>query len=282
LAIGAYPIASHSVAPLATEKDRYLKFILDLVEAKRIDFVFPIHDEEIRVLLKARDSGSPLPMSSNSGRSVEICTDKLEMARRCSEWGIPAPKTLVFEEFAADPFFPVFSKPRQGVGSTNVHTILHEDDFKKTVGQKDLIYQELCSAPELTVDVLATEFGTVAVARERIEIKAGVATKCKVWSSVDIHDLAERVSRAFNLKGLFCFQVMTQNGHLVVTDINPRSGGATAMTLAAGVNLYDAYFRGEFEGYRREDVIALKEAALSLQPVFVARYFEEHVNHGIS
>jgi biotin carboxylase len=66
--------------------------------------------------------------------------------------------------------------------------------------------------------------------------------KARLHFDAELHELAERVAAAVGLVGSFCLQVMKdENGRWVVTDVNPRMGGGTAMSLAGGLDFAAAH-----------------------------------------
>ena len=74
-----------------------------------------------------------------------------------------------------------------------------------------------------------------AVCRERLEVKAGVCTKARVFTDPQIGDLAERLGAGLGLEGAFCFQVMRDAARgWVVTDVNARHGAGSRMSAAVG------------------------------------------------
>jgi hypothetical protein len=102
-----------------------------------------------------------------------------------------------------------------------------------------VVVQEICGGPELSVDAFFDfQTGTVkAVARERIEVKSGVATKARLFESIELTEYASRIGQALSQRGTICFQVMTVGSRYVVTDLNCRPGAGTAMTIAAGIDV---------------------------------------------
>ncbi|MBD9653006.1 ATP-grasp domain-containing protein [Ensifer sp. ENS09] len=279
LAIGAFPVMSHSVVPYATDRDKFLSSIDSIIVERDISFVFPIHDEEIRLISAFREHAPNVGFPKFSPQSVSDCTDKYEMTRICQGAGIRVPQTFLAAEYGRSPFFPVVVKPRRGVGSVGFRIVRNDFELEGLDVDK-VVLQEVCTGPEVTVDVLATLEGTIAIARERIETKSGVSTKCRIAYSRELADIAASISETFGLEGLFCFQAMKVGESWAVTDINPRSGGGSAMTTAAGINLFEEYFLQQ-AGYEDVDRFkALELHASSLQPTLVVRYYEEHLSKG--
>ena len=264
---------SHIVVPLANEGMTYAAAIREYATENSIDFIYPVHDSEIITLLEAEQSIGGLHLPNNTLQSINDCSDKLVAAEICLKNGIPAPKTRKggVEGIA----LPAFVKPRRGVGSHGA--FLLKDMRDAPIFWDDLVVQEVCERPEVTVDALfARDGSTIAVARERIEVKAGVCVKARVYYDVELSRIANAISKAFRLTGLVCFQVMRGPSGWLVTDINPRCGGGTSLTRTAGVDLYKAYFT-EVAGFSDASLIfsEVSERAHKLQETIVVRYYDE-------
>jgi carbamoyl-phosphate synthase large subunit len=279
LPLGAFRTFGHAVVPFASDAERYVDAIRDAIEKFEIDFVFAIHDEEIRVLSEARSSGNlRVDGPRMPSEMVIACTDKLRMSQICLDHGIRSPVARDWDQFVRAPFYPVFVKPRLGVGSQGARLVQNEEQLPSREQAANLVFQDVCDGPEVTVDVLSGKYGVIAVARERLEVKAGVCTKGRIWYCPVLSSMAESLAAAFRLEGLFCFQSMMQAGEWSVTDINPRSGGATAMTVAAGVNLYEEYFADIKDGPDAQRFAALRAKVEKLPATIVTRYYQEHAS----
>lgn len=262
----------HIVSPLATE-DGYEQTIRKIVKERKIDYILPIHNLEIEKLSKCNDI-EILTSSPN----VNIINDKLACYDACLKFGIPAPKTWSQREAAAlVGIDSLFAKQVRGVGSVGAKVVTQ---CEVQQFDEDYLFQELCSGPELTIDCIASEnngdINVFSLCRERVETKAGVSTKAKVTTSKSINSLSQKIAVAFELKGGFCYQVMNnKDNELVVTDLNPRLGGGTALSQATGANVYgscfEAYGIKEFAG----SFISLKEYIASNKNFFVTRAYQE-------
>ncbi|WP_426240735.1 ATP-grasp domain-containing protein [Pararhizobium sp. DWP1-1-3] len=278
LPLAAFPVSAHTVVPFATDKERYLGAMMRVIEANQIDFVYPVHDEEIRVVAAAQRRGAlGVACPEFAIEKLDLCTDKLSLGKICAKNGIRSPNTADWKSFRADPVYPIFVKPRRGVGSRGARLLGNPSDLTENDAEADLVFQDLCEGPEVTVDVLKTSIGLIAIARERLEVKAGVSTKCRVWFSQELAEIANKIADAFELDGLFCFQAMKQSGEWSVTDINPRTGGATAMTTAAGINLYEEYFLRAAGNKDDTRFLKLLSKSVNMPECFVIRYYQEQV-----
>lgn len=274
LALGAFNILSHHVVPYASRGQEFVKRIDSLVEELSIDHIYPIHDEEIRTLHGSSVERIVTRLSSLDTNCIKKCTDKLMAHQICAEYSINSPKTLEVSTFLDEPFFPAFMKPKIGVGSVGARLIRSHSDLFDLDG--DLVVQDVCEGPEITVDCLTWKGRTIAVARERMEIKSGVSTKARVFFSNELQIIANALADRFGLVGMFCFQVMRYNNDWAVIDINPRSGGASAMLLACGINFYQEHFliQAGLCDESRFNILAAKVRQMSASNV--VRYYSEH------
>lgn len=212
----------------------------DGLAAHRADTYVPIHDIEILAAARAREAGAlgDVRCTAPSAAAAALCWDKLRTARALEAAGVPTPETRPGDA-AWDG--PCVVKPRSGVGSRGVRLT---DGAARTPEERTdaFVVQARCAAPEVTVDALHGRDGVAAVCRERLEVRAGIATKARVFADAALTDLAREVARATGLTGAFCFQVMRdpRTGAWRVTDVNPRVGGATRMSVAVGVDVHCA------------------------------------------
>lgn len=173
-----------------------------------------------------------------------LCNDKARLSEFLTMFGMPIPRC-----WSGDPDLDAsafFVKPRSGTGSHGAKQITREAliEMPDSVRCK-LLVQELCFGPEITVDVFVgtSEVGTRSLCRERLETKAGVATKCRVFHDAEIEAMASKLADCMQISGSFCFQLMrNSSGNFVVTDVNPRPGAATAMSVATGNDFFAATF----------------------------------------
>lgn len=132
---------------------------------------------------------------------------------------------------------------------------------------------------EVTVDAFVPRRGgeTRAICRERIETKANVCSKARLFHDDRILEIAGAIAAAVGLTGAFCFQIMeSEQGaeDWAVIDVNPRTGGGTAMSGTVGFDVIGANLL---------DALGLDYAS-RLQPLsgehFVVRQPEDYVTLG--
>jgi carbamoylphosphate synthase large subunit len=227
--------------PLAASSD-YHPHMLALFAEHKIDIFVPLVDADgcrfssdsaELAALGVRSTGA------SSGTSAVI-SNKRSLSVFLESRGFRTPRTVSAEEVANQPGGRFFIKPEHGLGSKGARVAESEEVLRAIARGPGLLVQELCREPEVTVEVFNQ--GTVlSLCRERLETKAGVCTKARIFTDPALHSLAERLCGALDLPLAFCFQVMTgADGEFLITDVNPRLGAGTALSTAYGWSLASA------------------------------------------
>lgn len=217
--------------------------IINIINKYQIDTFIPFVDVEVYKLAELYQSGkisNKISLQVKDSETAQICNDKYKTFKWLIANNLPTPETYLIEDFAQLRSGYIL-KPRWGFAST-IQKITSPrniiiSDFNK------VIMQEQCYLPEITIDVhYSKQFGFFRyVCRERIETKSGVCTKARLFQNQKLGDLASTLSEKLNLSS-FCFQVMTKDNDYLITDINPRLGGGTAMSAAIGQDFFSAMF----------------------------------------
>ncbi len=195
---------------------------------------------EIRKLEKFRNCDFVCPVDDK----IKFVKDKLALFEALSAINVPTPKlftTKDIENGCCDD--ELFVKPRDGCGSKGARKVNKKELV--TYDRKllnSIIVQEVCQKPEVTVDVFIdiVRGDFAAVCRERVEIKAGVCTKARIFADKGLEKIAEQLCEFFGMSGGFCFQVMKIFGKWVVIDLNFRLGAGTALSCAIGADFFSA------------------------------------------
>ena len=220
--------------------------LLELLKFYNVDTYLPLLPEEIAIASRLREEGL---ISANTivvappMKSSIACEDKFALFQLLGKSGIPHPRTaLANDPFIADEYF---IKPRIGSGSHGVKLVsAHNLEEIVAPNSNAWIVQDQCMHPEVTVDVFydpITEFSRV-ICRERLEVKAGVSVKARLFEDMGLESIAISLARTLSISGSFCFQVMQGSSGWVVTDVNPRPGAATSMCSLTGNDFFSATF----------------------------------------
>ena len=119
-----------------------------------VDTYAPILDSEI-VLGAEMSADGRIPPSvivlAPSADVAAACLDKLETGRRLAAAGLPSPQTQPVNTARWEPS-GMLVKPRSGVGSVGVRIVRSEAEFNALRADANLIAQEICFGPEVTID----------------------------------------------------------------------------------------------------------------------------------
>jgi biotin carboxylase len=274
----AAALFSEAFIPMPLAMDRnFGALMLRLLRKHRVTLWIPILDEEIVQGAKLAESAGAAfcRIQAPSATVAQLCFDKMEMARWLESKRIPTPETLPLRS-ASWRRGGWFVKPRHGRGSHGARRVSDRTTFDviRELGE-DLIAQAICNPPEVTVDVFVSQDGRVsrALCRERIETKAGVCTKARVFRDRELESLADQLGAGLKFRGAFCFQVLRSSTgrKWAVTDVNPRPGAGTAMSAAVGFDPGSAMIK-DLIGGDFEDCIRLPR-----HDRYVVRTYQEHV-----
>jgi carbamoylphosphate synthase large subunit len=218
----------------------FTNFITGLISSENIDIYLPFIDYEILIagnLYENKRFPSSLFIQIKSPLIAEICVDKYISYLWLKKNNIHTPITYLLDETISQN--EIIIKQRKGNGSQIKKINIKE--INKFSKDNDLIAQDICEPPEITVDVFRNFKNNdfYFICRERIETKAGVCTKARVFIDDEIKKIALCLSDKLQLS-FFCFQVMKLNNSWAVTDINPRYGAGTAMASVIGLDFYSA------------------------------------------
>ncbi|MBA4011384.1 MAG: hypothetical protein C0481_05910 [Phenylobacterium sp.] len=199
-----------------------------------IGLVVPTRDGELAVLSAAlkRLAAQGVTVLAPSLDALAVCRDKRRFTQACRDLGLATPRTFAPGE--TPDRFPVFVRPVDGAGGAGARRIDHPADLPTG---KDLLIQALDSGPEYTVDVLMSLAGAPlqAVARRRLQVQGGEATKSRTEDVPTLTDQALKLCAALDLVGHNVVQAFHDHAGTRFIEINPRFGGASNLSIQAGL-----------------------------------------------
>jgi carbamoyl-phosphate synthase large subunit len=209
--------------------------LLDACRTHGVGLVVPTRDGELAALaaLKPRLAGAGVTALVASSEAVAICQDKRRFAGFCAAQGLATPRTYAPGEAPAA--FPVFVRPATGAGGQGARRVDRPQDLPS---DPELLVQAFDEAPEYSVDVLLDLEGRAlqAVARRRLQVRAGEAVKSQVVDAPELTRPALRLCAALGLVGHNVVQAFFEAGAPPrFIEVNPRFGGASNLSVAAGL-----------------------------------------------
>lgn len=201
----------------------------------RIAVVVPTRDAELAVLaaLRPRLAEAGVVVLAPGPEALAACQDKRRFVDACATQGLATPRTYAPGE--TPDRFPVFVRPVDGAGGKGARRIDGPQDLPAGA---DLLVQALETAPEYTVDALLDLEGRPlqAVARRRLMVRDGEAVKSRVEDLPVLADQALGLCAALGLVGHNVVQAFyTSEGGARFIEINPRFGGASNLSIRAGL-----------------------------------------------
>jgi len=215
----------------------YLNWLFDWCRREAVTLVVPTRDEELPVLAPAA------PVFLNEGRRVVVgsaaaiadCQDKRLFAARCAELGFLTPREIA--EPLAPAAFPAFVKPRFGKAGHGTARVASPAALSaRGFDPATEILQEYVDDPEYTIDVFVDWEGRAisAVPRERVRIVAGESVVSRTVRDDELAAAAVNLVLGLGLRGPATVQAFRAPGRICFIEVNPRFGGAAALSFAAG------------------------------------------------
>lgn len=164
--------------------------------------------------------------------AVMLSLDKFHFSKKLHELGYPTPRTtlsindLDVEEFVV--------KERYGAGARAVGLRLRREEAKEFAASlSQPIFQPYIEGSETSVDLFLSRHGKAkgAVCRTRDLVVGGESQISMTYQNADLESSLSTLSEKIGLTGHVLFQVI--NGQII--ECNPRVGGASTLSFAAGL-----------------------------------------------
>jgi carbamoyl-phosphate synthase large subunit len=275
LAPALYHADAHAFVPRIDDPD-YVPALRALVHEHDIALIVPLTDLDHGVLSRAKDELGGALVLLPAPEVVDALADKWLAHQLFVEHGIGSPDTWLPADLPPEPEFPVLVKARRGFGSRGIYRCRdrRELEFFLAYTREDSMVQAVCSGEEFSVDVFCDLDSRClnAVPRTMIESKGGESIKGMTLNDAELIELGRAVSETLGLVGpanVQCFR--EPDGTHLVTDINPRFGGAFPLPTAAG-SRYPELALALANGERPEPRLGDFQAGL-----YMTRFFSELV-----
>ncbi len=207
-----------------------------LLEAQRIDVVFPTHDTVAEYLTAHRDQVKAR-IVGGTPETARVCRDKALTYATFADCDF-CPR--VFASPAEAKAFPVFVKPRKGQGSRGARSCATREELD-AVDFAEMVVAEYLPGEELTVDCLTDGEGKLKVVSPRLRerVMGGVSVGGRtVERTPEIERIAAVLNERLRFLGLWYFQVKRDAaGRLKLLEVSARCAGSMCITRARGLNL---------------------------------------------
>ncbi|HVM18192.1 MAG TPA: ATP-grasp domain-containing protein [Gaiellaceae bacterium] len=216
----------------------YVQALADLVAAHDVRLLVPLTDLDQALLAAHREElGTTLLLSPED--VVVAMADKYLAHRFLEERGLGSPPSWLPEELPSDVSFPVLVKAREGFGSRHIYRANDAEQLEFHLRHTPVpsLVQRVCRGEEFSIDVFCDFEGRClnAIPRTMIQSKGGESIKGMTIADPELIEVGRTVAEALPIWGpanVQCFR--EPDGRHLVTDVNPRFGGAFPLPLAAG------------------------------------------------
>lgn len=218
--------------PLSADQT-YYPFIKDICAKEHVDYIMPSFDADQRLFYKGNPELDALGVTSLgiSEKLLKIYASKEATNEFLISHQLPTPKCYRLEEIDTDKEY--FCKPRNGVGSIGARKMKGSEII--ALHDPDLMIEEICHEPEVTLECFNFSGQVFTVARERLGISKGVCTKTRVYHDEYLTSIAQKFAECIELPYIFNLQFMKGgDGDWKITDVNLRTAGGMSLSYAAG------------------------------------------------
>lgn len=212
----------------------------------RITAIIPTRDADLKFYAKHLQSFHQhgiYPMVSTF-ETIESCLDKKKFAELLELHHFPVIPTYLSLEDCHSNLYVV--KERRGAGSNLLGLCLSYQEAQEH-GQKlsQPLFQPFIAGQEWSVDLYRSFEGKIkgCVARQRNNIVNGESQVTTTMRYPALEGLCQKMADLLNLHGHVIFQVIEdKKGDFHVIECNPRFGGASTASLAAGLDSFVWFF----------------------------------------
>lgn len=268
-------------SPKATEKQKYIEFLLNVCEENCIKHLIPLTDVEIDILNENRAlfdrKGFVLCMSQS--RSIQLVRDKYKMYQFLNEEKIQGfsliETKLMKDNNSSNIRFPCVVKMRNGRSSQGLHNLKDEQQLALFKQQNDIekfIIQPLILGTVITVDVVRSSKTkkVVTVAREELlRTLNGAGTSVKIMNESKLDEIVIWLANKLEVEGCVNFEFIKHEKEYYLLECNPRFSGGVKFSCMAGYDFVINHMNC-FEGNRIDEQVTIQE-------VYIARKYNEFI-----
>ena len=237
-------------------KESNAEEIIGYCHKAMIKLIIPTRDGELEYWAKNKnqfaDNGISVLISSLE--TVRICLDKLAFYEFSIEHGFKAIPSTCNGEFLSDESLYVV-KERYGAGSKSIGIgLTYEEALKHSSVLEEPMFQPLVVGREISADVwIIPSYYESVVLRYRTLVVDGESQITQIFREAAIEELLLNFARKLKIIGVAVIQAILDDfGDLHIIECNPRIGGASTASNAAGsrafTKMIQYYLLGENNG----------------------------------
>lgn len=216
--------------------------ILDYCRHHNINVIIPTRDGELEFFAKHSSwlAQQNIHIMISPTSSIQLSLDKKRFADWLSEHCFPAIPTALKIDSLEAPKYVV--KERFGAGSKSLGIKLsRKDALEHASSLKNAIFQPFIEGQEFSVDVYRERSTKIkgVVARTRDLVINGESQVTTTVRKPKMELMCSQIADALDIYGHAVFQIIeSADGSLHVIECNPRFGGASTASIAAGLDSF--------------------------------------------
>jgi len=224
-------------------KNLSVEALLEYCKKNNVGFIVPSRDGELEYFSKIKQAlkNENITVMVSNKESIVSCLDKLKFSQLEGMYTIPASENI--EDVDAIRFVV---KERFGAGSDKIGINLDKEGaLSHAIHLKNPIYQPFIAGYEISVDAYISNEGNVKgiIMRRRDLVVDGESQITSTINDKHLEKLFSKIINSLHLNGHIILQAIISNNRDVnVIECNPRFGGASTLSLQAGLDsFYWAY-----------------------------------------
>lgn len=226
-AAGRTLVTRFFLVPRVDCEDEYYKSISEIINKRKVKYIFPSTEAEIEFFDKNRSKFDKknIKIFINNHFILGTFFDKYKTIIFLKKNNIPCPETFLIDRYSNQLNYPIIIKPRRGCGGREFVKISNgrELNFYKHIVRHGIVQESVGEErEEYTTGVFSNGQEIYSITFRR---KLGLGNLSKIVELVieyEMSHLAERIARAVNLIGSINIQTRKTEKGFVVFEINPR------------------------------------------------------------
>lgn len=262
----AFQVADGAVVTPLIYDENYIPFLLEYCKDKDINVIISLFDIDLPVLSQNKDlfNQNGIQVVVSDPDVIDICNDKWKTYQFLIKNGFNAPKTYIDIEDSKRDIrdgilsFPLFVKPRWGMGSISVFKAENIDELivfynkvKREVHKTYLKYessmdkehsviiQQMLNGQEYGMDVISDFNGVYqnTIVKKKIAMRAGETDCAQTVNNHGFDSIGKSLSQRLKHIANLDVDVFLLENKIYILEMNARFGGGYPFSHMAGVNL---------------------------------------------
>ncbi len=240
-ASGLYLVNKNYVFNHQINKNYILK-IIKIAKKNKINFIFPIHSNEISIFAKFKEKfhNQNIGIFLDNYKKINLVNNKLKFYNLLNKFNYKYPEIYSDNQKIK---YPVFVKLVKGTSSKNSKKINNKKDlnyYLKLNSKQNYIIQKFYNWEEITIDLLCNRENEIIayVARKRIKIKDGKAIVAENIFDNKLLKITQNLIKKLKYIGACNVQVFRKKNQYKFIEMNPRfAAGGLPLSTELGINI---------------------------------------------